>query len=262
MLWFLYHLWSLHFTHTRPTTDLQLHTIHCDNEGIVSKINNLRSYKKIYPNATMDSEWDILAEIRTSLHLLPNSPTIDHIKGHQDQDKNYNKLSLAAQLNCDADHAAAQFWQDNPNNQFQIAPVLPSSGCQLQLSTGTVTYNFKPELKLARTLHPLRDCLCHQHGWTTSIFNDIDWTSHGRALQRHDKHRVTMVKNLHDCLPLRKLIHKYDPKYPESCPSCGTSREDIQHFWTCPSANRNKWRQACCRSVKQYLQNTGTALEL
>ena len=190
---------------------------------------------------------EILWELRHSFHSLgTTSPLIIHIKGHQDKDKNYSDLALPAQLNCNADQAAAQFLQDYPDEDYKIAPVFPSGGCQLQLSNGIVTYNFKQELNLAQTLQPLRAHLCHQHGWTIQIFDTIDWTSHGRALRRHEKHRVTMVKYLNDCLPLGKLIHKYDPEYPKSCPSCEAPMEDIQHFWACPSADRIKWQWDCC----------------
>jgi hypothetical protein len=39
----------------------------CDNEAIVKKIREIIKYKSIYPNSTMESDWDILAEIRSSM---------------------------------------------------------------------------------------------------------------------------------------------------------------------------------------------------
>jgi hypothetical protein len=41
------------------------------------------------PSATLSPNWDVLNELCHSLHDLPFHPSIQHIKGHQDEDTNY-----------------------------------------------------------------------------------------------------------------------------------------------------------------------------
>jgi len=101
--------------------------------------------------------------------------------------------------------------------------------------------------------------MCEKHEWSEDTFNDIDWTAHGRALGRHDNRRVTMVKYLHDILPIGKQVHQYDTKYPPSCPSCPAPIEDREHFWTCPATSRQEWRKKCYKAILDALTQTNTA---
>ena len=53
----------------------------CDNQGLVRAVAKLMKYTHIFPNTTIEPEWDILAQILDALKSLGNSaPTIDHIK--------------------------------------------------------------------------------------------------------------------------------------------------------------------------------------
>ena len=243
--------------------NLMVHMVRCDNEGIVTKINSMQCYRDVFPNATMSSEWDVIAKIRASiLQLGTSSPQLEHVLGHQDKDTPYVQLPLSAQLNCDADKEAATFLSEHPDEDFKNAPVFPTSGCQLQLVTGTVTYDIKQSLQHARHAPPLQARLCLRHAWSDEEFHDVDWISHSRALKRHDKHRVTMVKYLHDWLPLGKRVHTYNKKYPASCPSCNAPVEDRTHFWACPSEERHTWKRGAYQSIKKYLQTNNTAPDL
>jgi hypothetical protein len=208
----------------------------------------------------LDSEWDILAEIRASMIELQDAcPKLRWIKGHQDDHTPYEELSLKAQLNCQADELADEYLSTLPDMTFDSVPMLPTSGCQLQLPKGTITCNTKHEVKLARTAPLLKKRLCHKHAWTQEIFEDIDWTSHSRALNYHHKHRVTMVKYLNDHLPLGKRVHLYNPKYPQECPSCPAALEDSDHFWRCPATSRVKWRKECQQAILDKLNELDTA---
>ena len=70
----------------------------------------MSKFPKIFPNTTVESEWDCLAQILDSLQLLQHmAPSIHHVKGHQDDDTPYEQLPLPAQLNCDADAYTGSF---------------------------------------------------------------------------------------------------------------------------------------------------------
>jgi hypothetical protein len=84
--------------------------------------------------------------------------------------------------------------------------------------------------------------------------------AHGRGLARNNKHRVTLVKYLHDVLPIGEQVHRYHPRYSDKCPSCDTqATEDRDHFWHCPAQSRLKWKQKCIRTMRDRLTELKTA---
>ena len=116
----------------------------CDNQGLVKTVTKLRQHATIFPNTTMEPEWDIIAQILAALQSLGNSaPIIEHIKGHQDVDTPYEQLNLPAQLNCDADTHASAYLQDNPTMDYTTSHVFPAGECTLHLRHGTVTRDIK-----------------------------------------------------------------------------------------------------------------------
>jgi hypothetical protein len=237
----------------------------CDSKSMVKKASNLPTLDDIYANSTLASEWDILAEIWTTLHMYDNpdeQPSFQHVKSHQDDKRPYDELSLKEQLNVDADQLADQYIVANPDHQYNIVPMLPTSGVQLNLPHGTVTYKIKRELRLARTTGPLKEYLCKKYGWTEATFEDIDWECNRRALNRADKDRTIMIKHLNDIVPVGKQVHRYDPKHPESCPSCDETVETSSHLHTCLHPSRQKWRNTFIQKLRTKLEAKDTPLDM
>ena len=172
-------------------------------------------------------------------HLGTSQPDIMHIKGHQNETKPWHKLTRSAQLNCRADELANQYLMEFPNTDRTRVPLLPTLGCQLQMDTGTITYDLELRLTHAKTVPPLRKKLCEKNTWEDQVFHEIDWTAHGQALKRIRKHRKTLVQYVNDWLPVGKCVHKYDVKYPEWCPSCTAQVEDSTSSDELPSPRKS-----------------------
>ena len=80
-----------------------------DNQGLVTTLAKRNEYTTPYPNSTLQSDWDLIEEIYTTyLHLNIANVTFKWIKGHQDFDTPYDKLSFPAQYNVDADRLAEE----------------------------------------------------------------------------------------------------------------------------------------------------------
>ena len=154
----------------------------CDNQSMVNKINEISKYVTMYPNSTMASEYNVLAKIRTAMRQLGRSQqNLDHMKGHQDEKKPLNELTHLAQLNCRANKLAnklaEQYLKEIPDVNQTRVPLLPTSGCQLQMAEGTVTYDLKLKHSHAHTVPPLRQMLCEQNVWGDTAYTEIDWTA-------------------------------------------------------------------------------------
>ena len=219
MLSFLRFLVQLSGTHSKDTR-MTAASLICDNQGLVKAIAKHKAHARPFPNTTMEPEWDTIAQILDAIRILGTSaPIIDHIKGHQDRDTPYEQLNLNAQLNCDADAHASAYLHDNPAMDHTSAHVFPAGECALELRTGTITRDMKYACKEARTLPPLRIKITQDsEWWSHGVFDAVDWSAHGRALQKHCLHRPTLVKLIHKILPLGDRVARYDRKYPPPMP--------------------------------------------
>ena len=246
----LYHLRD-HFQ-----LNLESCSIYCDNKSIINRIlGRPTKLDRIYPNDKLAAEWDLLMEIWRSLEIFAPEmhPTFTHIKGHQDDKKPYDKLELPAQLNVDADKWADDFIRHNPDLDYTRVPMFPSAQVQLQFQQGTVTHKLKRALRIASTTPPLEKALKEKYEWNDVTFNDVNWEAMRLALRRLRAHRTTLLKHINNISPVGKLVHIYDPKYPESCPSCEEPIETRDHLYACSGAQRLEWRQAFYQSLAKNL---------
>jgi hypothetical protein len=122
--------------------------IFSDNQGLVNRIVKMKSWKTLYPSATLMPEWDLLAIILEYLPHLPSDPLIKHVKGHQDADAPVLTLPLPAQLNCEADAMATESLEAIPA-PIPIVPVYPSAVCQLDVRDATTTRRYPLSLRWA-----------------------------------------------------------------------------------------------------------------
>ena len=166
----------------------------------------------------------------------------------------YEELSLLAQLNCDADFFANSYLRDHPTIDHMTVHQFPAGECVLQLRQGTITRDIKNVCAEARNLPALMDDVTKKNNWATDSECDlVDWPALGQALKRHRKHHSTLVKYIHNMLPLGKQVHRYDKKYPPNCPTCYATFEDIAHFWRCQATTPIEWRWTFLRELKKKL---------
>jgi hypothetical protein len=139
---------------------------------MVHRVNETIQYNVVFPNTTIDSEWDVLAEIRAAMLALTKEsrPEISHIKSHQDRMTPFEELPLKAELNCQADWLAEAYIEENQHGNLPMVPLLPTSGCQLNLLQGTITFKTKQALKHARSVLPMQAKLCHKYNWSEEVF--------------------------------------------------------------------------------------------
>ena len=84
----------------------------------------------------------------------------------------------------------------------------------------------------------------------------------GRALNRLEPKKPTLVKLLHNVLPVGIRVHKYSAKYEECCPSCDCDKETEEHLYLCPHPDRTLWRNSCKRTVTTKLSKANTEPDL
>jgi Reverse transcriptase-like len=238
------------------------YTIICDNEAMVEILQEKLRVEDTYVNQTLKAEWDIIAEIRATIDedRIWEAVHFRHIKGHADKTTPYQQLTHMQKLNVDADSLADEYIQQNRDIDYSIVPILPTSGAQLNMPGGTVTYRLKQTVMQARSQRDHQQYLCCKNNWTIEDFENIDWESHRQALNHYPTRRTILTKYLHNMAPVGKLVNRYDPKYPAGCPSCLTAQETHEHMLKCPCTKRAEWRDKFLTAIKGILEDYGTPL--
>ena len=212
-------------------TSLQMFT---DSESLVKTIQKRLEWLVEFPYSTMTADWDLQQAISRSLRQFAELPHICHIKGHQDQAQAYSTLPLPAQLNVDADHAAAEYSYPLRVSSC-LAPITAGSHALLHSADGSINSNYRAILRRLASYETLRQYHCSKYDWSEDVFNSVDWTAHGRALNSNFPRRHFLIKFLHDWLPLGYLKSRYAAYYDDTCPLCSNTLETRSHFFNVPN---------------------------
>ena len=93
----------------------------CDDKSYVTKMNEFIShrYSKLFIHKIKESEAYLAV-----LSCLPTNFVITHIKGHQDEQKSYQVLTIEEKLNVDADAIATSCATKSLNTHLPSAPFV------------------------------------------------------------------------------------------------------------------------------------------
>jgi hypothetical protein len=69
-----------------------------NNSGLVDRAKSQTIIRYPVPNATFQSDWDVLEAIVLQVEAAGMKVKYKHVKGHQDEETAYNDLPFLAQL--------------------------------------------------------------------------------------------------------------------------------------------------------------------
>jgi hypothetical protein len=225
------------FCNQTPRWRIQMMT---DNQGLLTRVETSLPFPDPFPNSTLQADWDITNEINHSLQALAIPPTLVHVKGHQDDHVAYERLSLNAQLNIDADEEAGIYQQTYPA-QRPIIPRLPSNRAQLHIGGKDIPSKLKKRIREAFTVPPYLAYLQSRFQWSEQCAATIDWTAYTQAIGRFSTQRIQITKLCNDLLPTARWANRYDSLTTDHCLHCGEP-EDRDHILRCTFSSRRLWR--------------------
>ncbi len=153
-----------------------------DNKSVIKRIEKLPDCIIHPANLILLSKHDIIREIDQTINDLPIDVDTKWTQGHQDARQAYNQLPLPAQLNCDADKAAAEYSHPNTTNYDRIS-VLPHTPCQFILHEKSVTNHYKSRIRDAITLPEYYEYMKRKYRWDDQALQTIDWSSYSQILK-------------------------------------------------------------------------------
>ena len=123
----------------------------------------------------MTSEVDLLMQMHQTLENLQLKYELTHVKGHQDNENDYEKLSWSAKLNIHCDHIASAKLKTIKSSP--TIPFNPTSSATLTLNNTTVTHHILAQIRHHHNSPPLQLHLQERNGWNNTSFNNINWES-------------------------------------------------------------------------------------
>jgi hypothetical protein len=154
-----------------------------DNLGLITWLKKSLLHLEPFPNITLLSDWDVTNEIVCTLHTMTIQPTLEHVKGHQDDHIQYSNLPLDAQLNVDADEEAG-FYQEIYPQYWPVIPRLPHNRAQLHISGKVISSKIKQSVRNAYTVPPYMEYLKARNQWTSQCLHSIDWDAYNQTISR------------------------------------------------------------------------------
>jgi hypothetical protein len=118
-------------------------TLASDNSSLIARIKDLGTVLYPAPSLSLAPDWNIINEIEIACKQLQiqHPPTIQHVKGHQDREKQYHELDLISQLNVTADSAAGKFQENFSAQEAPSCTVSPTMAPSFISRTALSTSN-------------------------------------------------------------------------------------------------------------------------
>ena len=207
----------------------------CDNQGLLKRVSDRHKYTELYPNATLSSDWDIVEAINDYRQRF-TAIEQEHVKGHQDENAEYDKLPRMVQLNVLADKYAGEY-QEDEGQQRPLVPMLPTTRCQLTIERKAVTRAITKRLHQHHATKRIKPKFLKLHGIANE--EDLDWPTFYSAVARFPNQRW-IKKFLTDTLPSDYLRARYGRVASGRCPHCD-GRNTFLHRFQCQSVPMQQW---------------------
>lgn len=204
-----------------------------DNAALIHTLKRRSQYTKVFPNATLAPEWDVLEQIHTTTCSLPfKTISYEWVRGHQDNSTS-PCLSVEARYNVRADELASQV--TNKGHDQHPLWVLPSEKVQLIMGGRPVTSQYITAIRRAATIPPLLQYLRHCHSWSQQTIQKVDWALYKSACSNSTLTSIQLCKLVHGKLPSRYELSKINPAQAHICPHCGDP-DSYPHLIRCTSS--------------------------
>jgi hypothetical protein len=249
--------WIVHFSEFHKTQIKCTIQSYCDNSSVVSKSKRENNFAN--PSYTTTSNFDIFKSIYIQQERLntPNLKNTEWVKGHQDNTKSVENLSLEARLNIQADTLAsealrfliAQEWSV-PDIQFPAAIV--SLVCDGKIQSSNEVHKLRwrySEFELQRYYEKRLKVNSKQ-------LHRLNWT--GLRIARNKlsiSEQDFSIKHVIGWTPVGCKIRQYGEQ-ETNCPLCNVTCETIDHLWQC--ASREQKNRDTIEELREFLRSIHT----
>ena len=227
-------------------------TIFCDGLSALNRVDELDDTNL----SSKSSSADLLQACKTMKKRLPIDIDFVHVKGHQDRNKLYDKLTLIEKLNIVMDRLAKDMLTAVIENevtifeQHKFAPLLPTvNNIPIHQDVFKKLYEIVADNRVHKRW-------IKYERFPQNTLNKINWTEQGKAnkqLQRHKRHFIS--KWTSEWIATGEKMVKWKLRYKDNCPFCGKSKEDTKHILHCNHDEvHNIWEEKISQLDKKLLK--------
>ena len=227
--------------------------IYTDSKASIAKA---LSSKPLSTKDIFQLDNDIALELNARIKSSPISVKLYHVKGHQDNDMQYEQLPLEAQLNCDMDAKVGNFLDENLH-QTETYPILEAQRYFIRIK-GVITPNCIPKKLIAQynedawKLHAKK-----RLGIDPAVIQKVDWLPIGKIMSK-PKYRGTYAKNIHHELNVMPRCKQWKTAVSSKCPLCKKRKETWDHVLRCRSEHSARTRKECVQVLSDTLKQLQT----
>jgi hypothetical protein len=224
----LYHLQQ--FTQITRTISVPVVAI-SDNQGMIHSLQDRATYKTVYPNATLQPDWDLLEEIHATYSKTNiQSLTYRWVRGHQDEQIRAGntststapptKLTPEAKLNIQADALAGEYHILIDTKSRPRTPLMTTTRCILQQQGASLHANYSTVIRRAVAEPAYMDYMERKHHWGPRDHKEVMWEPFYMAARTYHSTEVHLLKLVHDQLPTRSHLARFQPWTNPQCHHC------------------------------------------
>ena len=181
------------------------------------------------------------------------------VKGHQDENQDYEQLSAAAKLNIDVDQLASDYyWSGHGTRPSPKLMHLQEHKVTIAVNGEIYPTRIDEQIRYHINGSYLKEQLKRKHGWSECTWGTIDITAFGRHFKSlAGAKQVQHMKFVHDLQPIgvnmAKIQGNPDNTAVRQCPCCHEQDETQLHLLQC---RRNPARAKAIQSLKSAIKKS------
>jgi hypothetical protein len=228
--------------------------IYINNKSLIQRMDGYSLYVSI-PRWNLRADEDITKTVKQLMRDLPVK--LIHIKSHQDDDQDWEKLSFQAQLNVMADAEATRQRNAMDEPESRVTRLLTA---QLQIGSIDITRDSQQWLLHSAGRIPLQEYYYQRRGWSSKTFNAISWKTQKTALKHFEyADQTRILKFVHGWLPTQHRLYKEGAATSPHCRLCDALYDDNIHLLNCTHAEMSKFQDGVTAWLLKSLHDHGNS---
>ena len=208
--------------------------MYCDGKSVVDKFQHVTK-KTCSPNIKHSDIWSVAANLKEEANYRIH---LNHVKGHQDDQKDFDDLAFHSKLNVLMDSYAKLF-------AFQIQRDLKEEEIFKDLRSAnsfitpihdgvTVNHAIKDNLYHSVVASQANQYWIKKQRLTPTAVKLVAWKTQEQAIkQEHSARQRFISKWCVNYIPSGVNLQEWRMRYHSNCPFCGRDKEDKFHVLRC-----------------------------
>jgi hypothetical protein len=136
---------------------------------------------------------------------------------------------------------------------YSTTPLYPTTRCYLEINGDSIHSHYRQNLRFEAAMPPLMTYLTQKHTWEPYIPEVVNWEAMRMAARTYSSTEVHLLKLVHDRLPFRDHVARFQPWIVNTCHYCDhlDTMDHLQRSHCNPASAM--FRMSICDKVTEYI---------